>query len=325
MVTRPLVSITAVPRQVETPAVLRYDVDEEYWPPFVGLRHRTRERTPLPEDVFLRELLELDMAAVEEMAKLPRDGAPYFDAPGFEQVSSFCRSFGPLVERETWTDHLSFLIGDPAMTPWEVEQIQYAWFEREWSDEYGFLGQVMHVGAFALAAKNLRNAVRIWLAFAGEMSFDDAYGSLEKVDWLHGLPLGTVPMVEESEENARIGAARAKENAHIDAAGWFLEEVFASGLQRLSPRMSVRRRDSRRPLDRPELGTYEAICAQLYNAIASGADYRRCERCGRLFERSRGNSRQGKYWKKGVKFCSLQCQRAAAVARYRERRSRQKP
>jgi hypothetical protein len=64
---------------------------------------------------------------------------------------------------------------------------------------------------------------------------------------------------------------------------------------------------------------FEALCAQLANAIAENAPLHRCENetCGTWFSRQVGRADAGQYRTKGVKFCSKSCAKAEMERRYR--------
>ena len=61
-------------------------------------------------------------------------------------------------------------------------------------------------------------------------------------------------------------------------------------------------------------------CWQLFNHIAEGATYRRCENCDRIFVRQRDGAAQGQYRTEGVKYCSRKCAWAAGQRSWRKRK-----
>jgi hypothetical protein len=67
---------------------------------------------------------------------------------------------------------------------------------------------------------------------------------------------------------------------------------------------------------------YTRCCAELYNHIVEGADYRVCanETCGRLFVRQRGRAKHGFHRLEGVRFHDAACARAQTQREYRRRK-----
>ena len=103
------------------------------------------------------------------------------------------------------------------------------------------------------------------------------------------------------------------------AAAEFLAVVLETGLASVHPRVTVAANDGRAP-EPPalDLTLYAICCCELFNHVASRADFRVCanESCGRLFVRDSA-ARQ-----RGVVYCSRSCARAQAE---RELRGREQP
>lgn len=79
---------------------------------------------------------------------------------------------------------------------------------------------------------------------------------------------------------------------------------------------------SRQPLDVDAVpNVYQAMCLQLANHIAENAAYRLCaaEGCNRLFVRTEGYSRYGHNRTRGNKFCSMSCANRQHQREYRRR------
>lgn len=101
------------------------------------------------------------------------------------------------------------------------------------------------------------------------------------------------------------------------AWGRFTEFTNAA-LRPFHARVYVDRGDPDLDIGAPNPSLYEAAVLQLVNDLAEEAEYRVCPHCERVFvrqtERSQHYSR-----KRGVKFCSASCSRAAGVKAFRER------
>jgi len=100
---------------------------------------------------------------------------------------------------------------------------------------------------------------------------------------------------------------------------WF-EETLNAALQPFSLRVSTGRGIGAgiRPL-------YALGALQVFNLLVEGLPVRNCEHCDRLFVRQQGRAHHGQRWTtSGVRYCTAQCAKAAAQARYRARQRKER-
>lgn len=64
---------------------------------------------------------------------------------------------------------------------------------------------------------------------------------------------------------------------------------------------------------------YATCCLERHNHVVDEIPYKRSAHCRRLFVHHRGRAEHHQHRSRGVKYCSVQCARAAAQRAYRER------
>jgi hypothetical protein len=103
--------------------------------------------------------------------------------------------------------------------------------------------------------------------------------------------------------------------ADAGEARTIFEQEFERGLRVFGPRVVLGG-------VRSDVTLYQALCAQLYNAIEEGLPVRVCgnERCQRFFIRQRGRSGGEITRTKGTVYCSRSCGQAQKQRQYSERK-----
>jgi len=259
----------------------------------------------VPEELFLRELLDVDLADPTSIAHFTSEyglllysRARQIGNHGAEQrfwspqrdLQEIRRALiAELRDRSAGRDGSprSALAGDrkalPIVTLLRSVQAQLA-------GRYPADSITLHIDDFRLLATEYRDLVRIWLDFA--LNTDDHRAAWES-------PL-QVP----------------------DDPGAFLGSRLAPDLRRFAPRVVATGSGAgASDLDRT-WSLNAALAVQLYNDIAETPAYRRCslEDCRRVFARARGRSEQGRH-RSDAKYCSKSCADLAMKRRQRARKS----
>jgi hypothetical protein len=271
------------------------------WPP----NRKSDPRGPLksglvvevpPEELYLRELMELDLA-------------------DSDAILEFTRRYGRM-DGEHWE-----LLGARRWrwrgTPREIERIDELLSTYTVPD--GDFGGVSHLEVFRVHARLLRDAVRLWTEATMTGSVREALRRWESF----APPPQDSPVLRDA---AGLRADDDEGYARRQAAE-FVVEFLTPALAPYHPRFEVRVGGELWLSGAPAPRLYSAMVLQLYNHIAEGARYRHCanENCGRIFVRQRDRAQQGRYRTEGsLKYCSRKCAWAAGQRAWRDRQRKRK-
>lgn len=267
----------------------------------VLLRGDSFGRQEPPSDLYLRELMDLDL-----------------DSP--ESIAEFCSLFGTLKHSET---HATLTGIRSRLTKKDtLAQSVSDYLDRLKAQEYGaweyrsrfepvsalkatleaegahpqFGASAFHADDFRLMARELRDMTRVVLSFSG---FPEKLAELESAHSNWEVP-------------------------GIDEMVWFRDRLNA-GLRAFAP-MLVNVGESpagESPEKRGDL--WGAICAELFNHMLDEPHVRKCGRdeCQRLFTYQRGRARYGQH-RSGSKFCTDRCASLAAKKTYRDKKRKER-
>ena len=239
----------------------------------------------LPEDFYLRELLELQVDDLEAVAELIRSFGLLFDLNRDDlDLNDFDED-----ERERLTD--------------------LANYPDDRGPAEGSRGGI-HRDLVRLYIETAQRAIGAFLACQHD-------GGLEEFvsQDVNKEVLGT--WREANRENHGSWWPRSLKHLEellIGEAIMTLESSLAAALRRFG--IGIGGLEERNPT------IYSVSFLQLYNHLAEGAAARRCanETCLRAFVRQRGRAEYDQYRTVGVKYCSRECARAQAQRQLRRRR-----
>ncbi len=243
----------------------------------------------VPDELYLRELRELDLGDPEAVAAFVAEYGPM----GTEGWGDLPEPYGG--ERPVVIVDATFV--SPSIAVVLTERYSRYMAERGLSTRPPGLA---HVDDFGVYARLLRDLVRIVEASQGLLTLADVEAQWESA-W-------TTPAVW------KAGGMRE--------AMAFVSECLARTMHPyFYARVEIR--DADWPEDNllaPAPTLYAVLCLQLWNHIAEQAEYRVCDRrdCRRLFVRQRGRAEFGQHRTSGVLYCSPQCARLVAVRSYRD-------
>ena len=257
----------------------------------------------LPMELYLRELLPLDLESPDEIRRFSEKWGQ-IARPGLADVTPTAQSLIP-DNASMWFGPTSEYVERVAADAEAATPQGHEW--RGWQQPRNFL----HLDEFRTHAHVLRDLARIWDAqtkggdYSGvvaaweskEFGMSEAFALHSRPEPLlklffvahlnHALQSFHVALEVEDHDDAVIGALRF--------GGWHPTP-------------------------------YAAMCLQLANHVAEHATYLHCanETCPRLFVRQEGRARHKQYRRQGVMYCSLSCARAQAQREYRRHHTNEK-
>jgi hypothetical protein len=157
---------------------------------------------------------------------------------------------------------------------------------------------VLPLDEFRFAARTLRDITRALLANAGVLDADKMVKAWETKRPFQG----------------------SGEEARAQALTWAVDALNA-GLTPFGPRLVLRGATGGVGAGtEPCTELYNAICLEIFNDVAAGSTFRRCDKCGRVFVRQRGRAVYGQHKREAqLRYCSKRCANAAAQAAHRKK------
>lgn len=170
------------------------------------------------------------------------------------------------------------------------------------------LGDTQTLGGFAFAARILRDEVRTWLWCKDQLTRIELLAAFE-------LPEQSITF-----HHVQLGGDKQEALAYLAV---HLNSSLAAFHVRLEVHGAALPMSE--DLAAPAYTLGDVICLQLWNAIASDTDYRRCanKTCGRVFDKQRGGP--GPRHRSDALYCSRSCARAQASRDWRKRRTDSRP
>jgi hypothetical protein len=206
-------------------------------------------------------------------------------------IAEFVSTFGPLTSRKMGRKFLA-------------AEAVYGMLRDLIGEKRGIDPQdVLPLEEFRLAARTLRDATRGLLAGAGVLSADELAR-----EW----------------ESKRL-FKRAGDEAVKLATAWAID-VINAGLVPFAPHLApCEPPNGSEPARTPSSELYSVICLEIFNDIAGGSTFRRCDKCGRVFVRQRGRAVYGQHKRvASLRYCSKRCANAAAQAAHRAKLAKAK-
>jgi len=296
-----------------------YDHRGEHPSRFAGEDMNHVHNVDLPSELYLRELMALDLKSDDAILAFVQE----FGALGYAGRLGEDRTTTPFAFLPNWLslDPKSYL----RSTKYNPDRLQPKKHVR------GYAVQTLE--SARIHASALRDAVRLWQVQSGQMTLDVLGQEWE----LPAVPFWDTYYLQEVREAMKHGwevlAFRkwAASKGHVNllppqdanTALVVLSEILAPGLKWFTPELYILSPGADSPTTQIT-SLYPALCLQLFNHIAEEAIYLRChnEKCGRLFVRQRGRARQGKYHTSGVMYCSDYCARAQGQREIRRRKAK---
>ena len=265
--------------------------------PFL-LLGRSRELNELPDELYLRELRNLDVTDADAMARFceryGRLSTYYFDEiPNFERTRHPKDS--PLYHRlmDLRFAHADWLRAQGEKFPYEFTAVE-------------------SLEETAMYVTLVRDMTRVWQYHQGMLTFDEVVAAWEnKLQFFY----------DASDEHT--WSPQSTEDLYL-----FLGDHLGAALVSFHVRPLIHKEDEEenelRWGERP-VTLYAALCLQLANHMAEKADYRTCKKCGTLFVRQQGRAEIGQYRTGGeLFFCSKRCAHSYTQREYRKRQAANK-
>jgi hypothetical protein len=248
----------------------------------------------LPEDFYVYQLMDLDLTSEEEIACFATSFGclelisilPSWSVPRFEELLQAIESGSRDAD---WRDPdaLSPLAYDPSALRAHLATKRVPI-------------RSVSLDEVRLATQLLRDMTRIVQADAGALPFDAVLAKWES-------PLTVVR--PQTREDALLLLAR----------------VIDAGLRRVRPNVQLHGKPRAGEPGAP-VTTFDAVCAQLFNKIASGTGFRTCGNtsCDQIFTHRRsvdGDPARARWSEetRGLRYCSPGCAQAQASRAYRAR------
>jgi hypothetical protein len=289
----------------------------------------------LAEELYLRELLELDLDDQRAVAAFcSAYGRLSGRALGAEPA---VRNEWPLLPRGYVLGEETDAQGSPAhraeLAEIELLVADYAKRRRAYPpprpgfvrasdplapgsyDETPQMRSFTHVREEIIYARCLRNAVRFWDALGGNRSL---FLTLSR-EWEGDMPTWITRGLPVMPDRSQIVA----EDVFRHPAIVYVRDILNAGLQPFHVHVDVldpRYADTTGSYW--QAGTYSLLCLQFANDVAGQAHFARCanESCGRLFVRQRGRALKGQNRKDAI-YCDKHCAKAQAQRQYRRRQA----
>lgn len=262
----------------------------------------TWSSTRLPVEFYAHELKDLDLSSTAEIASFAsRFGILELSSLVDDEVGVFEQRLAVVESQgaEYRPPAVGDLIRPPAQLKDEGAVIRARIATLRGRGEFEAWASL---DEFRLAAQLLRDMTRIMQADSGALPFSTVLSEWES-------PLTFMKPANQETATRMLGT-------------W-----ISSGLAPVHPTV---RHLSQWGAGKPpvDVGAFTAVCAQLFNKIASGTGFKTCsnQTCGRLFsqQRTRGGRQRPARWSAeatGLKYCSYECAQAEAS---RTRRSKMK-
>ncbi|MCL4310713.1 MAG: hypothetical protein M0Z32_00170 [Actinomycetota bacterium] len=255
---------------------------------FLIFENRPGDPVVLPDELYLRELKELDL----------HDPKAILD---------FSRKYGRFgwtdweLDRDSSNDINSDLL--------ELLKTQAQAFTRNVPIQYldSELIAVRQVDEFIFYAAMLRDMTRAWQLYKRQLSLEDFFNEMES-DWLK-------PLLEQAKPH------KGEDWILLLLLGNLLNRGLKAFQVRLEIDFNI---DNAFPVGQPVPDLFSLLCLQLANHINENATYKPCgnETCKNVFVRQRGRASGKRYRLKGVDYCDYACAKSQAQRDLRRRQAK---
>ncbi len=267
---------------------------------------------PLPDELYLRELRELDLDDANEIAR-------------------FASQFG----------RMGLRLGSPGEVPYLRSLVELGPEAYVLLEDGMFGVSIPGLNAFAMAAAMFAKERGMYWAEQGK-TFETLYSFSLAAEWIRDL---TTIVLQLDEIDGLDGGPRTWESKWLARPTDRMRSLLhlKCGLHALlrpfAPRLSIMDTDEIAEIEqsdelstelkedllgpRVEVPLVSALAMQLYNHLAERASFRTCanEQCGRRFVTHQGRAVHGQNKRTGggVKYCAYRCSKAQATRNHRKR------